>query len=68
MRSVARFLASYGKAHRELQIRASDTEAELMEARQKLRATVQNVESGTRIMQTTAGAMRLMRRDRDENP
>lgn len=67
MKAFARFVAGYGKQDQAHKIRAIATEEELRLARAKLNQTVQNVESGTRIMQTTAGAMRLVRAKSGEN-
>jgi hypothetical protein len=47
-------------------IRAAETEQELTEARQEFRQSLQRVQSGAKIFQTTAGAMRVINNARGE--
>lgn len=46
----------------DLEERAERTKAELIEARQEYRQTVQRLESGVRVMQTWNGAMSMLSR------
>jgi len=45
----------------ELKAREIESSRELLGMRQNLRQTIQRVESGTKVFQTSAGIMRIMR-------